>query len=620
MQKLWVRRIIYLGATLFLCTGISFFVYGNSPFGSISSLPVYYGSISVIDCINSGRAAFLNCHAMGIPHGSMFVQGAPYFYLGAFINLFIGNAIDSIPYVNLFFLLVAFYGFVAVCTRLGAHFLIANFIAAIYLVSPFLIGHVNEYSTTGLCFAIIPFAILLDLILIDMISLPSNNNWRSIFGYVFGYVFFRLCFLFLDGYAFLFSLLVTVTLSFCLILARKNIYSILVRPPSVFHKPIIAVVVIFLSNVLAVLAYKTFILGGGDYAGMPADFYRGQGVDLITLIWPSDEYYFANKLGLAAQFSKLDFFGDGSNISYNYLGLLAIMGPLVFLKKFKSINYDWKLYGLLMGLLMAFFLSLGPSLKINDHVKVKESGIITFNNYLMPKGVATLDFGIDRLFTRTPGIKNVRAVYRWNHVVRMILLILATLLLTVMFTRNRKLAYCMMAVVLIDNFPSAFANTEGYKARYSQFEKFNSDVIEPLKRDLLPNEKVFYVSFENDYLADYLSIKTNTYSYNLGGDKAIILAAEEWPKQIVNFRQEKNIQQSLEELLQQKFADVLVIPFFNLRWDSYAWPPSPQKIASISMASRESYSFLLKGRYKVKCTDFYCTIRSNLRGPHAIEK
>lgn len=370
-------------------------------------------------------------------------------------------------------------------------------------------------------------------------------------------------------------------------------------------------VVILLSNLLAVLVYKILFLSGGDYAGMPADFYRGQGVDLITLVWPSSEYYFANKLGLASQFSNLDFFGDGSNIASNYLGLLLILGPIVFIKKFKLVTYDWKLYGLLMGLVITFILSLGPSLKINDHTRVKESDIITFSNYLMPKGVATLDLGIDRLFTQTPGIKNVRAVYRWNHVVRLILLILAALLLTSVYAKNRKLAYFIMLLILIDNFPSAVANLDGYRARYSQFEQFNLDVIEPLKKDLVSNEKVFYVSDENDYLADYLSIKTNTNSYNLGGDKQIILAAEAWPKQIVNFRQGKDVQQNLEELLQQKIVDVLVIPFFNLRWDSYVWPPSSTKVAGLSAAHHKNYVFLFSDKYKVKCATYFCTVRNS---------
>lgn len=548
---------------------------------------------------------------MGIPHGSLFVQGAPYFYLGAVINLFIDNTIDSIQYLNLIFILIGFYGFVEVCKRLGSNFLMANYIAFIYLISPFLIGHVSGYSVTGLGFVIIPFAILLDLILIDILSQPASKNRRKILLYVSGHALFRVMFLFLDGYAFLFSLLVSASLSLCFFVAQNKLFTTLVHLSSIMLKSILVLVAIVISNILAVLVYKAMILGGGDYAGMPADFYRGQGVDIITLVWPTDEYYFANKLGLGFQGKKLDFFGDGSNISYNYLGFLAIFGPLVFLKKFKSINYDWKVYGLLMGLAIAFLLSLGPSLKINDHINVEETDIVTFNNYLMPKGIATLDFGIDRLFTQIPGIKNVRAVYRWNHVVRLILLILIALVLTAMMAKNRKLAYFIMAIVLVDSFPSAaITNPASYKARYSQFEEFNSDVVEPLKKNLAVNEKVFYVSDENDYLADYLSIKTNTYSYNLGGDKSIVLAAEEWPKQIVNFRQGNNIQENLEELLNYKIADVLVIPFFNLRWDSYSWPPSPEKMVATSAAYHDKYSYLLNGSYNVKCTMYFCAVRN----------
>lgn len=614
MQKSVRSIFFYIVSSITICLTISFFLYGDNPFGSISNLPSYYHSISAIDCISSGKAVFFNCPIIGVPRGSLFVQGAPFYYLGAFIIQFTGNAVYAIQYTNLIFLIAAFYGFVALCIRLGARFFIANYFAIIYLISPFLIGHVAGFSVTGLGFAILPLAILMDLILINLIRSFSTTSHIQIYLYMLAYAVFRLFYIFLDGYAFLFSLLVSFFLGLSYYIARKKRNSTinkLATLTSISTWPVFAPFIIMMSNILAVLIYKILVLRGGSYEAMPPDFYRGSGVDLITLIWPSDKYFFANKLGFSFKFNSLDFFGDGSNVIFNYLGVLLILGLIIFIKRFKAINYDWKLYGLLIVLVTSFVLSLGPSLKINDHTNInKDKGIVVkFHDYLMPKGVATLDFGTDVFFSKIPGINNIRAVHRWNHVVRLILLIFTCLLVSLLVNKNKKMAYMLMVIIMLDNLPSAINNLQLNKNLYNQFQQFNNDIIEPLRKDLIPGEKVFYISTANDYLADYLTDKTNTKSFNVGGDKSIVLAQEEWPRQIVEFRKNKNIKINLIDLLEQNIADVLVLPFFSLRWDSYSWPPSSEKIMLTSAQYREKYSFLLNDSYRFKCSNYYCVIR-----------
>jgi hypothetical protein len=96
-------------------------------------------------------------------------------------------------------------------------------------------------------------------------------------------------------------------------------------------------------------------------------------------------------------------------------------------------------------------------------------------------------------------------------------------------------------------------------------------------RVLVPGSRVFFLSAENDYLANHLAPRLRLYAYNVGGDKNQILSEPLWPDSIKALRAHATEIDGLAPLvvaaLRSGDVDAVVVPYFNLRWDSYGWPP-----------------------------------------------
>jgi hypothetical protein len=89
-------------------------------------------------------------------------------------------------------------------------------------------------------------------------------------------------------------------------------------------------------------------------------------------------------------------------------------------------------------------------------------------------------------------------------------------------------------------------------------------------------DKIFFLSGDrvNDFLSNYISAKLNAKSYNCGGDKNIKISMKSWPNIIEQMKACYEVNQNAYNAFQNKVLDKLIIPYFDLRWHSYYWPPS----------------------------------------------
>ena len=177
-----------------------------------------------------------------------------------------------------------------------------------------------------------------------------------------------------------------------------------------------------LANLVAVAVYSLYV--PADYETNPIGIFRSMGLDLITLVVPTEPVWPAAKLNYAGVHSEL--WGDGSNSAYNYVGFAGLVLAGVCLG---SRSRRPEALALAVAGLVAFVLALGPSLKI-DESRPAPGGLPTFESYLMPEGVATADLPWDGLFTAVPGINSMRATYRWYGVTRFAVVVLAGLAVT----------------------------------------------------------------------------------------------------------------------------------------------------------------------------------------------
>lgn len=563
-----------VASLLILLFVVLLFIYGLVPFLYINNLSAYYTMYGDTQgLVNNGILTLSYIKNFGIELGSPFVQGLPFTYLSAFVSIVL--KVD--PYVSntitgILLLLVAYLSMFYLLKKLEINDYIALVSSYLFLTLNINYGQVG-YGTMMYAFILLPFYILIDYLFFSRLLRENFNKYTMVI-FCLIYPLEKTFILFFDGYAFMISSLASFSVfaAFLIKYLRSCFYR---GTSSVFDNRLFMGVSIFVfANIISVGLYKLYVPGSASYSVMPLDFFRAQGIDLISLIVPSDSrYYFLDLFGLTKSYNGFAFYGDGSNVRSNYLGYtLLLMFLLYFFTKIKRPIF---VKSILIAGAVAFFLSLGPSLKFNNTKKdAINKTTITFSDYLMTAKEATLNLHTGFIYQYVPGIKNMRAVQRWMLLFMFSLIMVCAFFLTYLVDKKLyAVAFSLAILSILELQPNLYAMHRGYIAGYERAKEFDK-VLNSMKGYSKPYEKVFYLSDQNDYLANYISSKLNVMSYNVAGDKNIDLSSKSWPASIKNMRQYKEVNENAYYAMSNGILNKLIIPFFDLRWHSYYWPPS----------------------------------------------
>jgi hypothetical protein len=538
-------------------------MYGLVPFLYINNLPSALINVGTLMCKhNQGFVhLFEYCANVGLPLGAPSTTNMPFAYLSYFIS--------TVPFVEpqsagiisgFLFLIVAYTCCYFLMRQLGVQKPVAFFMSYLYLMLPMLSGHM-AYQSLMYGFMLIPAYILADIVFFKNVSVVKS--YKKIGVLLFGYAFIKTFSLFQDGYSFMIASLATLfVLVWFLYTQFKN------------WKRIVVGLLIFITAYLVTIAlYRAYVPGGASYGVMPIDFFRAQGVDLISTILPPNNLMFSKLLNIGTEWNAYAFFGDGSNVRLNYLGYTLIIAFFMFI--FMKVKKTYLVKAIIVAGFVAFLLSLGPSLKFNDAREPVEKSQVRFSDYLMPAEAATLSLHTDIIYKKVPGIKNMRATYRWLVLFQFVLILCAALLLTHLIQRKK---YTLVAVLclfmLLEFFPTVLAKHVYFTDKRHEFELLQNDVLDEMRTVLHAGDKIFFLSGENDFLANYFSGVLNLKTFNVGGDKNLEIAIPRWPEIIQKIRKYENVNENLHLAFQTGLLDKLVIPYFSLRWNAYYWPPA----------------------------------------------
>ena len=513
----------------------------------------------------------------GYPLGAPVATGAPVVYVEAvLIKIFGLSGVNAFIVANWIFLAAAFLGARALLRSFGIGEWLASLSSAIYLTSIFILGH-QGITVLMLAFALLPCSILLDLSIHNALASAQCQSATKVGLLVACSFAWRIGLLLLDGYTFVIS----AVFPFCLL-----VFAIATRPRMGWKRWLGYASLIVAAYGVAYAVYGWYIPGGSGYAAMPADFFRAQGADLATLVVSlNNSSQLWSWIGISPQYTAYQFYGDGSNAFYNYLGLSLLIGiaGAVFL---------WRREPVVRPLVAAgaicLLLAIGPSIKVMDiRPPVPATGKITFSDYLMPPQQATLNLGTDRLYTQPPGIRVMRAVYRWLSGFKAVIFLLSTTALAFLLRSRRfVLAGVCLCLLVVDSVPPIKPSF----ARYAAFEKakqrFYGELIPEMRSVIGPRSTVLFVSSENDYLANPIATALDVRTYNVGGDKNVDMAKLHWPPEVQAIRAGKDVIKNARRLHERGDLDFLVFPHFNLRWDSYRWPPNPKQVAELKGAAQ----------------------------------
>jgi hypothetical protein len=110
----------------------------------------------------------------------------------------------------------------------------------------------------------------------------------------------------------------------------------------------------------------------------------------------------------------------------------------------------------------------------------------------------------------------------------------------------------------------------------------------------------------NDYLVNYLAPTVGVKTYNAGVDKNEAVARNAWPPAVVALGEHRVGSGQIVRALESGTVNVVIAPYFHLRWDAYAWPPSE---ARREAAIRRFAPVLADPRLTVRRYHWFATLR-----------
>jgi hypothetical protein len=575
-------------ASFFLVLGAHGFLPGRLP--NAASAYLAEGSIR---CLNElGLGALTSwCHDFGEPLGYPMLTGGPVLVLGALLMYLPGvDSYGAYVLAGGFFDALALAGGYGLMRRLGVSPLVALGTGTMFLLAPTIIG-MRSFGGTFAGFALLPAYAWCDLVLIEAAERRRGPGLALLVAF---YVTVRTGALFLDGYSFLAAGLV----GGCLWLAW------IVDSPTVRMRKVFGGLIFVGATAVAVAAYQLYV--PDSYEANPIEVFRSMGLDVITLVAPSAWSLPGAELDYAINHKAL--WGDGTNSGYNYVGLGCLVLATAYL-----LTRPMRREALAIAAagLAALVLSLGPSLKLNE-ARSSEVVPLTYESYLMPEGVASLDFPWAELFTAVPGLDSTRAAYRWFGVTRLALIVLAGLGFSALLGVPQLRRWAVLAVgvvAVVELLPNIGLIERRNEANYRYLNQVRAGVEVDLDRSTRDGERAFFLSYDgshNDYMVNFLSSGAGLRAFNAGGDKNVLMSQRRWPPEIISLMTAPGDPAAAAAALRSDAADVLIAPFFHARWSAYSWPPDNE------MRSRAASVFspvLRDPAFQVQELPWFATIR-----------
>ncbi|MEI8047710.1 MAG: hypothetical protein WCI92_10055 [Bacteroidota bacterium] len=560
INKESINRFFLVSIILLLIIFVLAPFYGILPISNTCSLAIMYTALGNIDCL-SKMGLCTPCAFSGLPLGGYMPFGLPYAYISSVIQILIGvSVIQAYNLTGFVFLFLGWIGVFYLIRNFGGNLFFSILGSFLFLFMP-IVWAKSNYVFLMWAFASLPIFILLDIILLKT---------KRLLIYIPLIFLSKIFLIFLEPYTFVMASLFTGGfILFETFSLSTNI--------STIYKPFIKIITLSVAPFTAYLLYKNYIPDGANYSIMPMDFLRGQGIDLIAFFNRSSNLYAFESLWNVKITNPRLFFTDGESVFNVYFGIsFLLVLPLIYHFRKRLHSYHWLF--LLIGI-TTLILSLGPSLKINNQRDKEQitSENFTFNDYLMPSESAVFTMPHAFVYKIAP-IKYMRSVSRWLLPTVLIFVIFLMILCSFLWKYNRMSKIFVFIITLL----VIYEYTPNYKRRLSSinyqtksFNKFNISALAEFKSTLNQNDFVLFAQkggLANEYFSTYLCSAAKCKTYNISTDKAIDLSSKQWPKKVYEFAINPEIK-GMKDILESKLATVIVFPHFDLRWDSYNWPP-----------------------------------------------
>lgn len=573
--------------------------------GALASRYAAYGSISCGDLAIKDLIKESKCPLSGGTKGQIVPANIPFTAMSATIaritNL---NTTQSYTIVAILIITVSLLGAYVLIRYLEISRIVALTGATLYLLLPLVI-YTQPFGGTYWGFMLLPASLgFVWSVLVWLDKSKLKKDWPK---YVLAAQLWMLVstiMLFTDGYSFVMYSMAAAIMIFVWSWGRWSDARIWLAG--------------FMFLVASIFAYGIFALmiPSTDSWSESLDVFRAMSLDVATLFIPSNNIWWAQVLHINPH---MKFWGDGSNSANNYIGFVSLGLFLYGLYKLRN-----KLTRLTSALLIigacSLIFSIGPTLKFAATNNIEnKSGVTGRSNYLMPVSDGVVNMPTAKLFSKLPGLKSMRATYRWHVLTLLVIIIFALLGVQILLNNKKyhKLGWILLGLMVIELMPNPARLIATNISTGSQMQAFNKDVMGPLSQYVSPGSRVLlYPSDGNDYLAPYIAPQLNINLYNVGGDKARDIADKYYPTAVSQLLS-RNTETSLDDpattttliynILSQDLASDVILPKFRLRWDSYSWPPRQHDAADAARAIADTAR--QTGKFTVIQSEYFYIIR-----------
>ena len=526
-------------------------VYGALPFIATPTFAQALWTLGFSQSFANASMATIHAANIGAPQPAAIAFGLS----GAWpAGLFIAAGMhpaDAYAAMVALWLSVAFFGAYGLARLCGAAPAPALGAAALWLSMPMVWAHA-EYSMLGLGFALLPFYFLC--------TLPVLLRGTHAVLYPLACVIA----VFMDGY------------SFVMLAAGASVLGAWLywRLPARRRDLARRALPLHLASFGFATGLYVLYVDAASFPPIPLEAFRAWGLDLAFFAVPAEGlHWIPDLLGWSAARSEERFFGDAS-VWQTTFALPLVLAALWAWWKVRGAPLAT---GLLAVLVLGFYLALGPSLKVHaTHTPAEHGKAMSEAQALAPTGSAWLS-------TRVPGLRDMRASYRWLALA----VFCAWLLLTLWLATGKRAPLLAAALVGLLNLPHPAEKWAAGRHNRQMFLQLDAELLGDLGRLVRANERIAFLPWGNDMLAGYLAARLAVVSYNVGGDKNVARAYRYWPqtlRQVPMGAVEPGFPAQALLLLARGEADALVLPYVDLLWGAHVWPSPPAHAARLRPA------------------------------------
>lgn len=517
-------------------------------------------------------------------------------------NLGFGAA-ESYSFIFLIYLVIGFIGTYK-WSRIYLNEILSSMASLIWTIQPIVLLHNQDYSMLGLGIVMLPTYCYV----IYKFYITNFKNKKNFFYWSLAIFCTALLSVFLDGYTYVMFCLFSIISWFFLsmIEADKS------NNKKLIYRSFFKLSIVITSIAISYLSYSSYFNGSDDWIS-PIDFYRGWGVDLSFIVIPTfGRNFIGDLLSFSLERSSALYFGDSSVWKSTYCLPILFFYILSILNKK---NKNSLFYLMIIVSFISIYLAMGPSLKVFSVKPDPNLGV------LMSSEFAVTSLGPESIWTNVPGLKAMRATYRWMALfIFSAWIIMVKFISEINFSKNKNFySFLLLALVFIFSIPNINSFFPKYVNNREMMNEIEHSLSQEISNYIDRDEIALFLPMNNDFLANSLSSYGEFKTYNIGGDKNVAYAKNYLPKEILDFNnlfiQGKNsnfkdFDYSLMQNLVKK-KNVIIIPYFSLlfpnptEWQEYNY-------CFKSIFENEMYNnCLLNNPEKIKYEPLINNIKSN---------